>query len=96
MSALEIILLAALTLLAIVNIQIASNIMATQAELAEEIRNSTTQTRKGIDEVLGKIKALEDVIAAGAPVSPELQAAVAELSTATQALDAIVPDAPPA
>jgi seryl-tRNA synthetase len=72
------------------------SIMATQAELAEQIRQSTVQTRKGIDEVLGKIKALEDVIAAGGSVSPELEAAVAELKTASQALDDIVPDAPPA
>lgn len=69
---------------------------ASQAELAAAIRESTTQTRKGIDEVLGKIKALEDVIAAGGTVSPELEAAVAELKKATQSLDDIVPDAPPA
>ncbi len=67
----------------------------TQAELAEEIRQSNTQTRKGIDEVLGKIKNLEDIIANGAEVSPELEAAVADLKVSTQALDDIVPDAPP-
>jgi len=67
--------------------------MATQAELAEVIRKSNAQTRKGIDEVVGKIAALEKLILDGA-ASEELTAAVAELRVSTQVLDDVVRDAP--
>ena len=67
--------------------------MATQAELAEVIRKSNAQTRKGIDEVVGKIAALEKLILDGA-ASEELTAAVAELRVSTQVLDDVVREAP--
>jgi len=66
----------------------------TAQELADLIKESTAQTRKGINEVLTKIRNLEDIIANGGDLSA-IESAVAELSTATKALDDIVPDAPP-
>lgn len=73
----------------------AINLMAkTAQELADEIRASTAQTRKATDEILGKIKNLEDIIAAGGDLSA-IEAAVAELKTSTQTLDDVVPDVAP-
>jgi type II secretory ATPase GspE/PulE/Tfp pilus assembly ATPase PilB-like protein len=66
----------------------------TAAELAAEITAAGQQTRKGIDEVLAKIKSLEDIIAAGGDLSA-IETAVADLKVTTQALDDIVPDATP-
>jgi uncharacterized phage infection (PIP) family protein YhgE len=66
----------------------------TAEEIAAEIRAAGQQTRKGIDEVLAKIKSLEDIINAGGDLSA-IEAAVAELKVTTQALDDIVPDAAP-
>jgi uncharacterized phage infection (PIP) family protein YhgE len=65
----------------------------TAEEIAAEIRAAGQQTRKGIDEVLAKIKSLEDIISAGGDLSA-IDTAVAELKVTTQALDDIVPDAP--
>lgn len=65
----------------------------TAQELADEIKASTAQTRKGIDEVMTKIRNLEDIINAGGDLS-SIENAVADLKTASQVLDDIVPDAP--
>jgi uncharacterized protein YoxC len=81
-----------------------------QAELAAELRQSITVIRsntdqvvKGQTEVVNKIRRLEEIIAAGGPITQELKDLAAELRTVagtqserTQALDDIVPDAPPA
>ena len=71
-----------------------TQIMATQAELAAELAAKTAQIRKAIDEITNRLATLEDA-ARNAPATPELSAAVAALSTAVQAADDIVPDAPP-
>lgn len=68
-------------------------IMATQTELAAEIRASNLQIRKAIDEVTTKIAALEEAVRNNPP-HPDIVAAVAELKTASQAADDVVPDAP--
>lgn len=68
-------------------------IMPTQAELAAELAAKTAQIRKAIDEITTRLAALEDAVK-NAPVSPDLAAAVAALSSAVQAADDIVPDAP--
>lgn len=68
-------------------------VMATQAEIAAAIRESSAQIRKAIDEVLAKIAALEQAIKDNPP-SQEVVDAVAELKIATQAADDVVPDAP--
>lgn len=66
----------------------------TSEEIAAEIRAVGQQTRKGIDEVLAKLKSLGDIIDAGGDLSA-IESAVAELKITTQALDDIVPDATP-
>lgn len=66
----------------------------TSAELAAEIRASNAQVRKATDEVLTKIRNLEDLIANGADLSA-IESAVDELKGSTQILDDVVPDAPP-
>jgi len=77
-----------------------------QAEAAAEIleanriiRANTDQVIKGQGEIVAKIKRLEDIIAAGGPITQELKDAVASLrstateqSATTQALDDVVPD----
>jgi uncharacterized protein YoxC len=73
--------------------QLIKRMAKTAAELAQEIRDSNTQTRKATDEILNKIKSLEDVIAAGGDLSA-IESAVAELKVSTQVLDDVVPDAP--
>jgi len=67
-------------------------IMATQDELAAQIRESNAQIRKAIDEVLAKIAALEEAVRNNPP-SQAIIDAVADLKTASQAADDIVPDA---
>lgn len=69
-------------------------IMATQAEIAAAIRESSAQIRKAIDEVLAKIAALEQAIKDNPPAQ-EVVDAVADLKVASQAADDVVPDAPP-
>lgn len=68
-------------------------IMASQEELAAEIRASNLQIRKAIDEVTAEIAVLEEALRNNPP-HPDIVAAVAELKTASQAADDVVPDAP--
>jgi uncharacterized membrane protein YccC len=82
----------------------------TQAELAAELREFKTVVRSAIDqvnkatgEVSDKIRRLEELIAAGGPITQELKDLAAELrqdgdtlKSATQRADDVVPDAPPA
>lgn len=71
-------------------------IMASQAELADQIRAATSQLQKIGTEtksLVEKIDALQAIIDAGGEVSPELQAAVDELKTQAQVVDDLVPDA---
>lgn len=81
-----------------------------QAELAAEIRafketvkTSTAKVLKATGEVVQKIRRLEELIAAGGPITQELKDLAAELATdgtalsnAAQAADDVVPDATPA
>ena len=69
-------------------------IIMNQAEELAALKNLTTQLGKANDEIQAKIKALQDAVTNG-EVSPEIAAAVADLTTAGQKLDDIVPDAPP-
>lgn len=64
----------------------------TAEELAAEIRAANAQTRKATDEVLAKIKRLEDAVNGGNLAV--IEEAVNELKVSTQALDDVVPDAP--
>lgn len=74
--------------------------MATQTELAEELRKLKAQQNKiaqeqsdRFDAQLAKIADLEEAIK-NAPVSEDVTTALAELKEATQALDDTIPDAP--
>lgn len=74
--------------------------MARQDEAAAELRTAVSQLNKSNAEVKGalgtlnqKVTDLEAVIAAGGDVSSELAAAVAEVKSAAQAMDDLVPDA---
>ena len=71
-----------------------NQIMATQAEDAQTLRDLKTQLGKANDEIQAKIQALVDA-AAKADVTPELQAAIDDLKPAAQQLDDIVPDVTP-
>ncbi len=70
-----------------------NKILMNQAEELAALKTLTTQLGKASDEIQAKLKALQDAIDAGT-VTPEVEAAVAELTTAAQKLDDIVPDAP--
>ena len=68
-------------------------IIMNQTEELAALKGLSTQLSKVNDEVQAKLKALQDAIDSGT-VSPEVQAAVAELTAAVQKVDDIVPDAP--
>jgi uncharacterized protein YoxC len=79
-----------------------------QSELAQELRDfkttvsdATGKVLKGTTEMLNKIKRLEEIIAAGGPITQELKDLAASLKTdgaaltaAAQAADDVVPDEP--
>ena len=68
----------------------------TQEELKAELLRQKEQNEKAKAEILAKFKTLEDAIAAAKEVSPEVQAAVADLGASIQGSDDIVPDVQPA
>ena len=70
-------------------------IMATQTELAALLATIATQITKAKTEVIAKIQALTDAVAAAGTVTPEVQAATEALAALAQQLDDIVPDVPP-
>lgn len=65
----------------------------TQAEAAQQLTDFLTQLGKAKAEILAKIQELQDA-AGNDDLSPELQAAIDNLTPAVQALDDIVADAP--
>lgn len=69
-------------------------IMATQQELAQQLRDITEQNEKATVEILAKIAALEDALANAGNTSPEVDEALAALKASVQKDDDIVPDAP--
>lgn len=69
-------------------------IMVKEAETAQEIRSLRDQVLKGNEEIKGKIAALEEAINNQDETSQEVTDALAELKSAVQAQDDIVPDAP--
>ncbi len=69
-------------------------IMSSQTELATQVRAATTQLQKISKEstaTLATVEKLKEIIAQE-NVSPELQAAVAELAAQVQAVDDLTPD----
>ena len=80
--------------------ELLEKIMATQAELATDLRSLKTQTDKialeqstRFDAQTAAIQRLTDLLNAGT-VTAEVQTALDALKTATQALDDTIPDAP--
>ena len=69
--------------------------MATQAEAAAQLTALKDQLVKANGEIQAKIQALIDAANNAADVGPELAEAIEALKPAAQALDDIVPDAPP-
>lgn len=68
-------------------------IMATQAELAQQLRDITAQNEKARLEILAKITALEEALANAGTTTPEVDEAVAALKASVQTDDDITPDA---
>ena len=66
--------------------------MATQAELAQQLRDINTQNEKSRVEILKKIADLEAALAAAGNTTPEVDEAVAALKASVQTDDDIVPD----
>lgn len=64
------------------------------AELAQGLRDVKTQVIKAKGEVVDKIAALETAVGNAGTVSPEVEAAFADLKTAAQSIDDVVPDGP--
>lgn len=73
---------------------IRKEIMATQAELAQSLRDLKTQNEKAAAEQAAALKKLQDALDAGGMTSPEVDAALAELKASIQAEDDLNPDAP--
>jgi hypothetical protein len=73
-----------------------NKIMASQAELAQQLRDITAQNEKSRAEIIAKIAALEEALANAGTTTPEVDEAVAALKASVQTDDDIVPDAPTA
>lgn len=71
-----------------------TNIMATQAELAQSLRDIKAQADKAQAEIIAAVAALEAALAAAGTTTPEVDAALADLKTTVQGLDDLNPDAP--
>jgi len=69
--------------------------MATQAELAKELRDLHAQNEKARQEILGKVADLEQAIVDAGNTTEEVDAALADLKASIQTDDDIVPDAEP-
>ncbi len=70
-------------------------LMATQAQLADDLKAVTAQVAKiGVEtgKTLQKVIDLEAIIAAGGNTTPEVDAALAALKTQAQATDDMIPD----
>lgn len=72
-----------------------NTIMATQAELAQQLRDITAQNEKSRQEILQKIADLEEALANGGGTTPEVDEAVAALKASVQTDDDIVTDVEP-
>lgn len=70
--------------------------MASMSELAQSLRDLTAQNEKARQEILAKIKALEDALAAAGSTTPEVDQALAELKASVQTDDDMNEDTPPA
>lgn len=68
-------------------------IMATQAELAQQLRDITAQNEKARAEILTKIADLETALANAGATTPEVDEAVAALKASVQTDDDLNPDA---
>ncbi len=75
--------------------QTLNQIQMTQAEEATKLVGIKAQLTKVSAEVQAKIDALTTAIATAGATTPEVDAAVADLQTVADALDAIVPDEVP-
>ena len=64
-------------------------------ELSATLLTLSNQLSKAKDEILGKIAALEAAVGNATDLPPDVVAAVEGVLSAAQALDDIVPDAPP-
>jgi heme oxygenase len=69
-------------------------IMASQAQLAQDLRDITAQNEKARLEILAQIKVLEDALSAAGGTTPEVDQAVADLKASVQKDDDQNPDAP--
>lgn len=70
-------------------------IMATQAELAQQLRDITAQNEKARQEILQKIAELEAALENAGGTTPEVDEAVAALKASVQTDDDLHPDAEP-
>lgn len=72
-------------------------LMATQAELAAELRTVKASVEKIGTEtrtLITRVETLTAAVEAGGNVSPEVRAAMDELKAQVEVVDALVPDAP--
>jgi len=72
--------------------QLKETIMANQAETAQQLRDTNTTLLKAAAEISAQVVALETAVANAGNSTPELDAAVADLKTTADALDALNPD----
>lgn len=72
-----------------------NKIMATQAELAQELLALKAQVEKSKAEVIAKVKSLEDALANAGGTTEEVDAALAALKAVVQEVDDLNPDAEP-
>lgn len=61
-------------------------------ELAQALRDAKAQLEKSKVEIVDKIATLEAAVSSAGTVTPEVEAALADLKSSVQAQDDIVPD----
>lgn len=67
--------------------------MATQAELAQQLRDLKAQNDKATTEQLAKLQELQDLLEQGGNTTPEVDSALADLKTSIQRDDDLNEDA---
>ncbi len=72
-----------------------NQIMSTQKEIAEKLTALQAETEKVAAEVKAKLDELAEAIKNQGNASPEVETALANLTTAVAAVDDLIPDSPP-
>lgn len=75
--------------------KILETLMTSMTELETKLNDINLQLTKASAEIQAEVQSLKDIIAAGGQLTPDAEAALANLTSIAQALDDMNPDAAP-